>query len=73
MSDRHDEYTHELRSYIWGFILALALTLAAFGLVYRTAMAPSALHLAIGAFAIRSGHGPFSLPPAYRSAETQHG
>ena len=46
------EYKRELHTYIAGYVLALALTFVPFGLVYWSAMAPSALYLAIGGFAI---------------------
>lgn len=52
LRNREEEYRHELHTYIWGYGLALVLTLVPFGLVYWSAMARPALYLAIGAFAI---------------------
>lgn len=49
---RQEEYRHELHGYIWGYVVALVLTLVPFGLVLWSGMAASALYLAIGAFAI---------------------
>ena len=46
------EYKRELHTYILGYVLALALTLVPYGLVYWSAMATSALYLAIGSCAI---------------------
>jgi cytochrome o ubiquinol oxidase subunit IV len=50
--DNHEEYRRDLHSYIWGISLALALTVAPFGLVYWSLMPRFALLLAIGAFAL---------------------
>lgn len=52
LRDRQEEYRRELRTYVWGYGLALVLTLVPFGLVYWSAMAPAALYLAIGPCAI---------------------
>lgn len=52
LRDREAQYRHELHTYVWGYVLALVLTLVPFGLVYWSAMARPALYLAIGAFAI---------------------
>ena len=52
LQDRQQEYRREFHTYLWGYVLALLLTLVPFGLVYWRAMMPSALYLAIGAFAI---------------------
>lgn len=41
-----------LRSYVWGFALALGLTLIAFALVYWAAMPRSPLLIAIGVLAL---------------------
>lgn len=49
---RKVEEHKELRSYIWGLILALALTLVPFGLVRRLALPHYWLLCAIGAFAL---------------------
>jgi cytochrome o ubiquinol oxidase operon protein cyoD len=49
---QQEEYRHELHTYIWGYIIALVLTLVPFALVHWSGMAASGLYLAIGAFAI---------------------
>ena len=48
--NREVEHTEEFRSYIWGIILALALTLAPFGLVYWSVAPHFWLIIAIGGF-----------------------
>lgn len=50
-SDRA-EYVRELRGYLWGYGLAIALTLAPFGLVHWRALAQYGLYVAIGACAL---------------------
>jgi cytochrome o ubiquinol oxidase operon protein cyoD len=46
------EYARELRQYLWGYGLAILLTLASFGLVNWSVLAPHGLYLAIGALAL---------------------
>lgn len=46
------EYKRELHTYITGYVLALALTLVPFGLVYTSALPARGLALAIGGFAL---------------------
>lgn len=50
--DSGGAYRRDLRTYIWGLVLALTLTAAPFALVYWHAMAPSSLLIAIGVFAL---------------------
>lgn len=51
LSDRA-EHARELRQYLWGYGLAIALTLVPFGLVNWSVLSPHGLYLAIGAFAL---------------------
>lgn len=46
------EFARELRQYLWGYGLAILLTLVPFGLVDRSALSTHGLYLAIGAFAL---------------------
>ena len=59
MSERGDEarnerteFARELRQYLWGYGLAILLTLAPFGLVNWSVLSAHGLYLAIGAFAL---------------------
>lgn len=49
--DAEEEYRRELRLYVWGFGLALTLTLVPFGLVAWSVISPVALLVTIGVFA----------------------
>lgn len=46
------EYARELRGYVWGYALAILLTLVPFGLVNWAAMPRHGLYFAIGACAL---------------------
>lgn len=46
------EYRRELRQYLWGYGLAVLLTLVPFGLVNWSVLSQYGLYLAIGAFAL---------------------
>ncbi len=46
------EHRRELRQYLWGYGLAILLTLAAFGFVNWSVLPPHGLYLAIGACAL---------------------
>lgn len=46
------EYARELRQYLWGYGLAILLTLLPFGLVNWSVLSSHGLDLAIGAFAL---------------------
>ncbi|MGH8260034.1 MAG: cytochrome o ubiquinol oxidase subunit IV [Steroidobacteraceae bacterium] len=49
------EFRHDLWTYIVGYVLALALTLVPFGMVYWSAAAVSTLYFVIGGCAIVQG------------------
>ena len=46
------EHARELRQYLWGYGLAIALTLVPFGLVNWSVLSRHGLYLAIGGFAL---------------------
>lgn len=46
------EHARELRQYLWGYGLAIALTLVPFGLVNWSVLSRYGLYLAIGGFAL---------------------
>jgi len=46
------EHARELRQYLWGYGLAMALTLVPFGLVNWSALSRHGLYVAIGGFAL---------------------
>lgn len=52
-TDLEQEQRREFRSYVWGFILALLLTLASFAFVYWDAAPRLTLLIVIGVLALR--------------------